>query len=201
MKILSQVSKIYLKYRNFDLCFMMPASFSGPTSSLHGVKSQMRMWARKTREMSKTDRIQVLVSVSCEAQRSLEPKRVLVPSEGGYQPPCHDIHCRRMRLSLDLNEVSCFFKIFIYLGCVGSSLLHVQLVGATLQQQCVGFSLKWLLLLQSTGSKVGRFQQSWHMGLVALQHVKSPGIKPVSPAPTGRFLITGPPGKSKCTDF
>ena len=111
---------------------MMPASFSGPTSSLHGVKSQMRMWARKTREMSKTDRIQVLVSVSCEAQRSLDPKRVLVPSEGGYQPPCHDIHCRRMRLSLDLNEVSCFFKIFIYLGCVGSSLLHVQLVGATL---------------------------------------------------------------------
>ena len=97
---------------------MMPASFSGPTSSLHGVKSQMRMWARKTREMSKTDRIQVLVSVSCEAQRSLDPKRVLVPSEGGYQPPCHDIHCRRMRLSLDLNEVSCFFlNIYLFRLC------------------------------------------------------------------------------------
>ena len=97
----------------------MPASFSGPTYSLHGVKSQMCMWARKTREMSKTDRIQVLVSVSCEAQRSLDPKRVLVVSEGGYQPPCHDIHCRRMRLSLDLNEVSCFFKYLFIQAVLG----------------------------------------------------------------------------------
>ena len=45
---------------------------------------------------------------------------------------------------------------------------------------CTGFSLRWLLLLQSTGSRCVGFsscgtgaQQLWHMGLVALQHVGS----------------------------
>ena len=44
--------------------------------------------------------------------------------------------------------------------------------------QCAGFSLRWLLLLWSTGSRSTGFsscgmraQQLWHTGLVALQHV------------------------------
>ena len=32
---------------------------------------------------------------------------------------------------------------------------------------CAGFSSRWLLLLQSTGSRVWGFQQLWHVGLVA----------------------------------
>ena len=38
---------------------------------------------------------------------------------------------------------------------------------------CVGFSLQWLLLLPSMGSKAHRRQYLWRTGLVALQHVGS----------------------------
>ena len=38
--------------------------------------------------------------------------------------------------------------------------------------RCAGFSLRWLLLLQSTGSRV-QAQYLWLTGLVALQHVGS----------------------------
>ena len=31
---------------------------------------------------------------------------------------------------------------------------------------CTGFSLRWLLLLQSTGSRVHSLQHLWHMGSV-----------------------------------
>ena len=37
---------------------------------------------------------------------------------------------------------------------------------------CVGFSLRWLLLLRSTGSRA-QAQQLWHTGLIALWHVGS----------------------------
>ena len=64
--------------------------------------------------------------------------------------------------------------------------------------QCVGFSLQWFLLLQSTGSRVHGLQWLCQSGLVAAQHVEfsRPEIEPVSPALTGRFLPTAPPGKS-----
>ena len=57
-------------------------------------------------------------------------------------------------------------KIF---GCAGSSLLSAgffQLwrAGAPLQLQCIGFSLQWLLLSQSTGSRVHGLQQLWDQG-------------------------------------
>ena len=58
-----------------------------------------------------------------------------------------------------------FFYKFIYLfifGCVGSSLLHVgfSLVGVSggySSLRCAGFSLRWLLLLRSTGSRHAGF--------------------------------------------
>ena len=109
MKILSEVWKIYLKYRNVDLCFMMPASFSGPNYSLQGVKSQMCMGARKTREMSKTDRIQVLHLCHVRPGGAWTPRECLFPLKEAYI-----LQCKRMRLGLDLSEVSCFL-IFIYL--------------------------------------------------------------------------------------
>ena len=53
-----------------------------------------------------------------------------------------------------------FFNLYIFFifGCVGSSLLRagflwLQRAGATFLWGCVGFSLQWLLLLQSTGSR------------------------------------------------
>ena len=80
-----------------------------------------------------------------------------------------------------------------------------------------GFSLKWLLLLWSTGSRHTGFSSCkrgpsccslWALecglsicgtgDLVALQHVESSWtrVKSVSPALAGRFLSTVPPGKS-----
>ena len=61
-----------------------------------------------------------------------------------------------------------------------------------------GFSLQWFLLLHSTSSRL----MGWvavTMGLVTLQHVNlpRPGIEPMFPALVGRFLTTGPPGKSQ----
>ena len=42
--------------------------------------------------------------------------------------------------------------------------------------------------------------QLWRVGLVAPRHVgisvRRPGMEPASPALQGRFLTTGPPGKS-----
>ena len=83
------------------------------------------------------------------------------------------------------------FLIFIYLfiyGCIGSSLLHA----GFLQLWCTCFSLRWLLLLWSMGSRCEGFsscgmqcqqlwfvgsrvqaQQLWHKGLVAPWHVGS----------------------------
>ena len=50
-----------------------------------------------------------------------------------------------------------YFYLFIIFGCVGSSLLHgVSLVAASggySSLRCAGFSLQWLLLLRSTGSR------------------------------------------------
>ena len=64
---------------------------------------------------------------------------------------------------------------------------------------CTGFSLRWLLLLQSTGSRL--------MGSVVLEHGLSclaacgilldQGLNPVSPALADGHLTAGPPGKSQ----
>ena len=64
-------------------------------------------------------------------------------------------------------QSSCFFfffnKFLLFLfifGCVGSLL------------PCVGFSLRWLLLVQSTGSRA-QAQWLWPTGLVVPRHVRS----------------------------
>ncbi|KAI4586238.1 hypothetical protein MJG53_004025 [Ovis ammon polii x Ovis aries] len=54
--------------------------------------------------------------------------------------------------------------------------------------RCGGFSLRWLLLLQSTGSR-GLDQQLWDTGLVALRHVESSCIRDQTCVPcTGRWI-------------
>ena len=59
---------------------------------------------------------------------------------------------------------------------------------------CVGFSLPWLLLLWSTGSR--------HAGSVVVAHrlrgmwdLPRPGLEPMSPALVDGFLTTVPPGR------
>ena len=105
--------------------------------------------------------------------------------------------------------------------------------------QCAGFSLRWLLMLQSIGSRRTGFSScgwwalehrlssrgSWALehrlsscGSWALEHrlsscgtrayllrgmwdLPGPGLKPVSPALTGGFLSTAPPGKPQSVAF
>ena len=84
-----------------------------------------------------------------------------------------------------LTNCSSFINLFIYFWqcCVfiaarGLSLVAVR--GGYSSWWCVGFSLQWLLLLQSTGSRHVGFstcgvwaQQLWCTGLVAPRHVGS----------------------------
>ena len=65
--------------------------------------------------------------------------------------------------------LSFFFHLFIYFWCVGSLLLHTGFLYSSLL--CVGCSLRWLLLLGSTGSRRVGFsscgtwaQQLWFVG-------------------------------------
>ena len=77
--------------------------------------------------------------------------------------------------------------------CLSVSLVAVKVgVGASLYLQHMGFSLQWLLMLCSVGSRACGLQQLWCIGLVAPQHVGSsgPGIKPVSPALAGGVFTT-----------
>ena len=69
---------------------------------------------------------------------------------------------------------------FIF-GYAGSSLLYRLLssfgvMGIALWLWCVGFSLWWLLLLQSTGWMSRGFQYLLCKGLVSLRHEESPQI-------------------------
>ena len=76
-----------------------------------------------------------------------------------------------------------FFKkiLFIIFDFIaGHRLSLVAASGGYSSLRCAGFSLWWLLLLQSMGSRRAGFsscgswaQQLWHMGLVAPRHVGS----------------------------
>ena len=107
-----------------------------------------------------------------------------------------------------------FKKKVLIFGCTSSSLLcglffSCRQPGATLLQR-EGFSLQWLLSLWSTGIGHMGFRSC---GSQTLEHrvnscstgaellcgmwdLPRPGIEPVSPAFTGRFLTTEPPEKS-----
>ena len=110
-----------------------------------------------------------------------------------------------------------FWLRWVFLAARGLSLVVAS--GATLLLQCAGFSLQWLLLLWSTGSRRMGFSscgtQLSSCSLRALEHrlsscgawaqllrgmwdLPGPGIEPMSPALAGGFLTTAPPGNS-CT--
>ena len=109
-----------------------------------------------------------------------------------------------------------FFKIYLpifWLCWVFVAAHRLSLVAASRGcslLRCVGFSLQWLLLLQSTGSRRAGFSScgSWALerrlsscgtGLscsTACGIFLDQGSNPCPPALTGRFLTTAPPGKS-----
>ena len=84
---------------------------------------------------------------------------------------------------------------WVFVAARGLSLVVVNWDCSSLR--CTGYSLRWLLLLWSTGSRLGA------SGVVAhrlsrprgMWDLPKPGIEPVSSAWAGRFLTTGPPGK------
>ena len=92
---------------------------------------------------------------------------------------------------------------------------RLSLVGGYSLLWYAGFSLQWLLLLQSTGSRLKGFSScgSWALEhrlsscgardelLCGMWDLPGPGLEPVSPALAGRFLITAPPGKPDSHTF
>ena len=99
----------------------------------------------------------------------------------------------------------CFFKInlfiyfwlhWVFIAAHGLSL--VVLSGGYSLLPFEGFSWRWLLLLQSKGSRRAGFSscgtRAWL--LRGMWDLPGPGLKPVSPALAGGFLTTVPPGKS-----
>ena len=80
-------------------------------------------------------------------------------------------------------------------GCAGSSLLCV----GFLQLQRVGstFQLRKQTDFYGQVSRSSDFSQWWAQLLCGTWDLPRPGIEPVSPALAGRFLTTGPLGKSQ----
>ena len=77
-----------------------------------------------------------------------------------------------------LNLFIYFWLRWVFIVTLGLSLVEASRGYSSLQ--CTGFSLQWLLLLWSPGSRRAcfrscgtRVQQSWLAGLVALRHVES----------------------------
>ena len=104
------------------------------------------------------------------------------------------------------------FVLFIYFGLHwvfvavrGLSLVVVSKGYSSLW--CVGFSLRWLLLLWSTGSRhmgfsscVMQAQQLWHTGLVAPQHVGSSQTRAQTHVPCiSRRILNHCAGFSSCS--
>ena len=105
-----------------------------------------------------------------------------------------------------------FFYFIFWLRWVFVAVHRLSLVavsGGYSSLRCVGFSLRWLLLLRSTGSRHAGFSRCgsralehrlssyWRTGLAAprMWDLPGPGLEPVSPALAGGFLTTAPPGK------
>ena len=104
-----------------------------------------------------------------------------------------------------------FFYKFIYLFIYLWLRWVFIAVCSFLQLQHASFSLWWLLLLWSMGSRHTGFSScgswaverkfsscgTWAHLLCSMWDLPRPGLKPVSAALAGRFLTTAPPGKPK----
>ena len=103
-----------------------------------------------------------------------------------------------------------FWLCWVFVAVHGLSLVVAS--GGYSSLHCAGFSLQWLLLLQSTGSSCMGFSScgSWALEcrlsscgaraqlVCGMWDLPGPGLKPVYPALAGRFLTTAPPWKPPC---
>ena len=89
-----------------------------------------------------------------------------------------------------------FWFHWVFVAVHGLSLVAVS--GGYSLLRCVGFSLWWLLLLWSTGSRCAGFSSCGTRAqlLCGMWDLPGPGLDPLSPALAGRFLTTAPPEKS-----
>ena len=88
-----------------------------------------------------------------------------------------------------------FWLHWVFVAACGLSLVVAS--GDSSLLRCAGFSLWWLLLLQSTGSRRVGFS-SCGTGAQLLRgtwDLPGPGLEPMSPALAGGLLTTAPPGK------
>ena len=102
-----------------------------------------------------------------------------------------------------------FWLRWVFVAARGLSLDAVS--GGYSSLRCVGFLLRWLLLLRSTGSRHAGFSscgtrslECWLSScgtraqlLRSMWDLSWPGLEPVSPALAGGFLTTAPPGKPR----
>ena len=103
-----------------------------------------------------------------------------------------------------------FIYLFIFGGCVwvfiaAHGLSLVAASGGYSSLRCTDFSLRWLLLLWSTGSRCAGFSScgtwalehrlssrgTWALLLHGMWDLPGPGLEPVSPALAGSFVTTG----------
>ena len=110
--------------------------------------------------------------------------------------------------SVPLSILDFFFKAYLF--CLCWVLLAVSGLS---QLQCWGFSVQWLLLFWSTGSREyglpqlwlldsrAQAQQLWSLGLIPLRHFPRRGLEPVHPTLAGTFLATVLPVNSSRLSF
>ena len=117
-----------------------------------------------------------------------------------------------------------FWLCWVFVAAHRLSLLEVS--GGYSLLQCMGFSLRWLLLLRSMGSRCAGFSScgswalecrlsscgsralecrlsscgTWAQLLRGMWDLPRRGLRPVSPALADRFLTSVPPGKT-CKNF
>ena len=89
-----------------------------------------------------------------------------------------------------------FWLRWVFIAARGLSLVTAS--GGYSSLRCSGFSLRWLLLSRSTGSRRAGFCScgTWAYLLRGMWDLPGPGLEPLSPALAGGFLTTVPPGKS-----
>ena len=120
------------------------------------------------------------------------------PGEGKGYPLQNSVDCVVHGAAKNWTQVSDFhFHGYARTSLLHWDLLQFQQAGATLQ--CLGFSLWWLVLLQSIGSRVHGLSSCGTPVYLPCSMCNLPGprITPVSPALAGRFLTNAPPVKSK----
>ena len=105
-----------------------------------------------------------------------------------------------------------YLFIYLWLSWVFVAVHGLSLVAASggySLLRCAGFSLRWLLLMWSTGSRHMGFSSCGWWALErrlsscgtraqlirGMWDLPGPGLKPMSPALAGGFLTTTPPGK------